>query len=72
MSDLDRALAACDEGLDKSLERLFALLKIPSISTDPAYRHGCREAADWLKRDLAALGFEAALRETWRARAGPW
>ncbi|MFD1703002.1 dipeptidase [Methylopila henanensis] len=64
MSDLDRALAAADDGLDKSLERLFALLKIPSISTDPAYKHGCREAADWLKRDLAALGFQAALRET--------
>ncbi|RXF72914.1 dipeptidase [Hansschlegelia zhihuaiae] len=64
MSDLDRALEAADAGLDKSLERLFALLKIPSISTDPAYRHGCREAADWLRRDLAALGFAAALRET--------
>jgi acetylornithine deacetylase/succinyl-diaminopimelate desuccinylase-like protein len=64
MSDLDRALEAADAGLDKSLERLFALLKIPSISTDPAYRHGCREAADWLKRDLAALGFDASLRET--------
>lgn len=64
MSDLDRALAAADDGLDRSLERLFALLRIPSISTDPAYRHGCREAADWLKRDLASLGFEASLRET--------
>jgi acetylornithine deacetylase/succinyl-diaminopimelate desuccinylase-like protein len=64
MSDLDRALAAADDGLDKSLERLFGLLKIPSISTDPAYRNGCREAADWLKRDLAALGFAAELRET--------
>jgi acetylornithine deacetylase/succinyl-diaminopimelate desuccinylase-like protein len=64
MSDLDRALAAAEDGLEKSLERLFALLKIPSISTDPAYRTGCRETADWLKRDLASLGFEAELRET--------
>ena len=64
MSDLDRALDAADAGLDQSLERLFAWLRIPSISTDPAYRHGCREAADWLKRDLASLGFDAALRET--------
>ena len=64
MSDLDRALAAADDSLDKSLERLFALLRIPSISTDPAYRNGCREAADWLRRDLATLGFAAELRET--------
>ncbi|HVI28130.1 dipeptidase [Hansschlegelia sp.] len=64
MSDLDRALAAADDSLDKSLERLFALLRIPSISTDPAYRNGCREAADWLRRDLATLGFSAELRET--------
>lgn len=64
MTDLDRALQAADDGMEKSLERLFAWLKIPSISTDPAYRNGCREAADWLKRDLAALGFDSALRET--------
>ncbi|GLK66806.1 M20/M25/M40 family metallo-hydrolase [Hansschlegelia plantiphila] len=64
MSDLDRALASADAALDASLERLFAWLKIPSISTDPAYRHGCREAADWLKRDLASIGFAAELRET--------
>jgi acetylornithine deacetylase/succinyl-diaminopimelate desuccinylase-like protein len=64
MSDLDRALAVADEELEQSLARLFSWLKIPSISTDPAYRHGCREAADWLKRDLASLGFEASLRET--------
>jgi len=64
MSDLDRALAAADDSLEKSLERLFGLLRIPSISTDPAYRNGCRETADWLKRELATLGFDAALRET--------
>ncbi|WP_020184439.1 M20/M25/M40 family metallo-hydrolase [Methylopila sp. 73B] len=64
MSDLDRALAAADDSLEKSLDRLFGLLRIPSISTDPAYRNGCRETADWLKRELATLGFDAALRET--------
>ncbi|MFD1332018.1 dipeptidase [Methylopila musalis] len=64
MSDLDRALAAADAALDPSLERLFALLKIPSVSTDPEHRTGCREAADWLRRDLVEIGFSAALRET--------
>jgi hypothetical protein len=42
---LDNVLAAIDRGLDQSLERLYALLKIPSISTDPAHRKDCEQAA---------------------------
>ena len=34
MTDTTTALAAADKGLDKSLERLFDFLRIPSISTD--------------------------------------
>jgi acetylornithine deacetylase/succinyl-diaminopimelate desuccinylase-like protein len=61
---LDSALSIIDRDLDKSLERLFALLRIRSISTDPAYRGECRKAADWLAQELASLGFEAAVRPT--------
>ncbi len=43
-SQLAAALAEVDAGLDKSLERLFALLRIKSISTDPAYAAECRKA----------------------------
>lgn len=57
-------LAAIDRDLDQSLERLFALLKIPSVSTDPAFAGDCRKAADWLARDLASIGFEAGVRTT--------
>ncbi len=53
-----------DKGLPQSLERLFELLRIESISTDPAYRSSVRSAAEWLMRDLSALGFDATLRET--------
>ncbi len=64
MAALDRILNDIDRDLDTSLERLFAFLRIPSISTDPAYAAECRKAAEWLKGDLAAMGFEASLRET--------
>lgn len=61
---LDQVLASIDANLDNSLERLFALLKIPSISTDPAFAGECNRAADWLAAELAALGFDAAVRPT--------
>ena len=64
MSHLDAVLADIDRDLDNSVERLFGWLRIPSISTDSAYAGQCREAAEWLRGDLAALGFDASLRET--------
>ena len=62
--NIDAILKRIDDNLDESLERLFALLKIPSISTDPAYDADCRAAAHWIKDDLAALGFLSEVRET--------
>ncbi|MCP1546794.1 MULTISPECIES: dipeptidase [Methylorubrum] len=53
-----------DRDLDNSLERLFAWLRIPSISTDSAYAGHCREAAQWLEGNLTALGFETSVEET--------
>jgi len=64
MSDLAPVLATLDANLETSLERLFALLRIPSISTDPAFAKDVRRAAEWLVADLGSIGFEAALRET--------
>ncbi len=64
MGDLDTVLSTVDQGLDASLERLFGLLRIPSISTDPAYDGDCRSAADWLVSELNALGFQAERRDT--------
>src|SRR6185295_4086658 len=61
---LDPVLAAIDRGLDQSIERLFALLRIPSVSTDPAFSGECRKAADWLAHELTGLGFEASVRPT--------
>jgi acetylornithine deacetylase/succinyl-diaminopimelate desuccinylase-like protein len=64
MSDLDAVLARIDADLDASLDRLFAFLRIRSISTDPAFADDCRAAADWLAADLSAIGFDAAPRPT--------
>ncbi|WP_145104152.1 M20/M25/M40 family metallo-hydrolase [Cereibacter sediminicola] len=61
---LDAVLARIDNSLPEALDRLMALLRIPSISTDPAYAAHCDAAADWLVADLASLGFEASKRAT--------
>jgi len=61
---LEDVLAKIDADLPAATERLLELLKIPSISTDPAYHEACKDAADWLVRDLATLGIEAASHPT--------
>ena len=61
---LDAVLARIDADLPQALERLMDLLRIPSISTDPAYRGDCATAAEWLAADLRGLGFNAASRPT--------
>ncbi|MGZ8387401.1 MAG: M20/M25/M40 family metallo-hydrolase [Rhodoplanes sp.] len=64
MTPLDAVLARIDADLDASLERLFALLRIQSISTDLAYQGQCRAAAEHVAADLRSIGFAADLRET--------
>jgi acetylornithine deacetylase/succinyl-diaminopimelate desuccinylase-like protein len=61
---LDAVLKSIDDNLDASLDRLFQLLRIDSISTDPAYRASCQKAADWLVGELSGLGFAASARPT--------
>ena len=64
MSQLDAVLNRIDTDLDESLERLFALLRIQSVSTDPAYKDSCRAAADYVAADLNSIGFAAEVRPT--------
>jgi acetylornithine deacetylase/succinyl-diaminopimelate desuccinylase-like protein len=61
---LDAVLAHIDADIDGSLERLFALLRIKSISTDPAFAGECKAAAEHLQKDLSSLGFAADVRPT--------
>ena len=64
MSALSPVLDHLDKHLDESLERVFSLLRIQSISTDPAYAAECQKAAEWLVDDLESIGFEASVRQT--------
>jgi acetylornithine deacetylase/succinyl-diaminopimelate desuccinylase-like protein len=61
---LDKVLADIDSDLDGSLARLFDLLRIKSISTDPAFKDDCARAAHWLVAQLSGMGFDASARET--------
>ncbi|MBC7157846.1 MAG: M20/M25/M40 family metallo-hydrolase [Rhodobacteraceae bacterium] len=56
---LNRVLGRLDAGLDGALDRLMALLRIPSISTDPANAGDCVRAAEHLVADLASFGVAA-------------
>jgi acetylornithine deacetylase/succinyl-diaminopimelate desuccinylase-like protein len=64
MATIETVLAKLDDNREAALDRLFALLAIPSVSTDPAFKGECRRAADWLAAHLAGLGFEASVRDT--------
>jgi acetylornithine deacetylase/succinyl-diaminopimelate desuccinylase-like protein len=46
------------------LDRLFSLLRIRSISTDPEFAADCRKGAEWLVEDLRSIGFDASVRNT--------
>lgn len=57
---LDHAAAS----VPAALERLFDLVRIKSISTDPAYKAEVQRGAEWLVNELRSLGFDATVRDT--------
>jgi len=61
---LNAVLSHIDAEISTSIDHLMQLLRIPSISTDPAYAQPCQEAADWLVADLISLGIKAEKRVT--------
>jgi acetylornithine deacetylase/succinyl-diaminopimelate desuccinylase-like protein len=61
---LPAVLDRVDRDLDASVDRLFALLRIQSVSTDPAYAAQCSTAAEYVAADLRTLGFETSVRPT--------
>jgi acetylornithine deacetylase/succinyl-diaminopimelate desuccinylase-like protein len=63
-SPLPAVLDRIEAGLDASRARWFDLLRIPSISAQPAHAADCGRAAEWLRAELAAIGFEARVMPT--------
>jgi acetylornithine deacetylase/succinyl-diaminopimelate desuccinylase-like protein len=64
MTNILPVLDHVSAGIPASLERLFELVRIKSISTDPAFKAECRRAAEWLVKELRSLGFNATVRDT--------
>ena len=76
MSRIEAVLSAIDKDLEASIARWMDLLRIPSVSTDPAHAGDCRRAAQWLVDELTGIGFETRLTDTAghpmvTARSGP-
>lgn len=63
-TEIEKVLQQLDDGLPQALDRLQEFLRIPSISTDPAYAGDVQAAAKWLCDELNGLGFDASIRPT--------
>ncbi|WP_234836382.1 M20/M25/M40 family metallo-hydrolase [Sinorhizobium meliloti] len=61
---LGKVLSYADANMSGSLDRLFQLLRIPSVSCDPLYAGKCQEAARWLSHELESIGFASSVRQT--------
>lgn len=60
MTNVARALDHLSQQKTAALARLFELLRIESVSTDPAYKEHCQTAAEWCARQLHDIGFATA------------
>ena len=60
----DSVLQRIDAAQPQAEARLFDLLRIPSISTDPAYAGKVADAAGWLRDQLVELGFTTTIEPT--------
>ena len=64
MSNTEKVLARADIIMPAAEARWIEWLRIPSISAQPQHAGDCRLAAQFVVDELAAMGFEASLRET--------
>jgi acetylornithine deacetylase/succinyl-diaminopimelate desuccinylase-like protein len=64
MPDPAAVLNQMDADFDEAVGRLAEFLRIPSISTDPAYAGETRRCAEHIAADLRSIGFETSVRNT--------
>lgn len=55
---ISQSLAYAHANRERHLKKFFDLLRIPSISTDPAYAKDIEKAARWVVAELERLGFD--------------
>ena len=60
MTTLAKVLDTLDASTSAGLDRLFDLLRIESVSTDPAFKAHCQRAAEWCASQLRDIGFAEA------------
>lgn len=60
MTALETVLDTLGQSKAAGLGRLFELLRIDSVSTDPAFKASCRKAAEWCAATLKDIGFAEA------------
>ena len=56
---LDSVLSTVRSGFEKSVGRLDEILRIPSVSTDPAFDDEVHRAATWFSDTFREMGFDA-------------
>jgi acetylornithine deacetylase/succinyl-diaminopimelate desuccinylase-like protein len=61
---LPKVLEHLSSDENAAIDRLMDLLRIPSVSTDPAYKDDCRRAAEWCAAHLRESGFQVEIRDT--------
>lgn len=61
---LNKVLKTVTSNQNAALERAFELLRIPSVSTDPAFKTECLAAAQWCVDQLEEIGLTAKLVKT--------
>jgi len=63
---IEQILKHIDDDHTAAIDRLKDLLRIESVSTDPAFAPQCRDAANWVHADLDECGLEVITHETER------
>lgn len=61
---IDKVIAHIDEQKNADLEKLFDLLRIECISTEPEKKPEIRKGAEWVNRFFLDAGFESKIVET--------
>ena len=61
---LDQTLQYIDDSREQFESDLLALLRIPSVSADPAHKGDVRKGAEWVRDHVAAMGLTVHLIDT--------